>query len=242
MNILPGIKIVGLALYLEKEKALIISDIHIGFEEALNKEGILVPRFQLKSLINELESAIAATHPKRIIINGDLKHEFGTISEQEWRDTLKVLDFLGKNAEEITLLRGNHDTILGPIAGKRNLKTAESLRLGDVLIMHGHRLPEEEDLKGIKKIIIGHEHPAISIRDSIRTELFKCFILGTFNRRKLIVMPSLNLITEGTDILREELLSPFLKKQAIGNFDIYVAADKAYHFGKLKSILKLRNP
>lgn len=242
MEILPGIKIAGLGLYLEKEKALVISDLHIGQEEALNKEGILVPRFQLKRLLDELKSLIEATKPRLIIINGDLKHEFGTISEQEWRDTLKVLDYLGRHTEQLILIKGNHDTILGPIATKREIKTQDSFKLGTTLIMHGHKLPTEAELESVATIIIGHEHPAISIRDNIRSELFKCFLLGNYKRKKLVVMPSLNFVAEGTDILSERLLSPFLNKSAIGNFEAYVAADKSYRFGKLKEILKLRDP
>jgi len=37
MNILPGIKIIDLALYLEKQKTVIIGDLHLGYEEMLNK-------------------------------------------------------------------------------------------------------------------------------------------------------------------------------------------------------------
>ncbi len=242
MDILPKIRIAGLALYLEKEKALIISDTHVGLEEALNREGILVPRLQLKRLVAELGRVLSQVRPKTIIINGDLKHEFGTISEQEWRDALKLLDLLGKNSEELILIKGNHDTILGPLAGKRGLSVVPSLRLGDILITHGHKLPAEKELDGIKTIIIGHEHPAVSVRDGIRSELFKCFLVGKYRGKNLIVMPSMNSITEGTDILKEELLSPFLKNLNMGDFEVYVAADTTYHFRKLKTLQKLRNP
>jgi uncharacterized protein len=237
-EILPDIEIIGLSLYLRKEKALIISDLHIGLEESLNKEGVLVPRFQLKALIQALEEILAKAKPEKIIINGDIKHEFGTISEQEWRDTLKVIDFLGKNSKELILIKGNHDTILGPIAGKRTLKTADHLLLGDIYITHGDRLPEEDnpEFSQAKTIIIGHEHPAVSISEGARSELFKCFLLGSYKKRKLIVLPSFNFVTEGTDILREQLLSPYLT--SIRDFEIYVAADKAYHFGKVGSLLR----
>ena len=60
-----------------------------------------------------------------IIINGDIKHEFGTISEQEWRHTLRLLDFLSRYCDEVILIKGNHDMILGPIAKKRNVKVLE---------------------------------------------------------------------------------------------------------------------
>jgi len=48
-------------------------------------------------------------------------------------------------------------------------------------------------------------------------------------------MPSFCLVTEGTDILKEKLLSPFLD-QDLKNFDVFVVADKVYDFGKLKNL------
>ena len=80
MQVTPNIKIIDLALYLEKFKTLVIADSHIGYEEALNKQGILVPRFQFKELIQRLEKILKKTKPKTIVVNGDIKHEFGTIS------------------------------------------------------------------------------------------------------------------------------------------------------------------
>jgi len=48
-------------------------------------------------------------------------------------------------------------------------------------------------------------------------------------------MPSFNLVSEGTDILKEKLLSPFLH-QNINNFDVYVVEDKVYNFGKVRDL------
>jgi len=42
---------------------------------------------------------------------------------------------------------------------------------------------------------------------------------------------------EGTDILKEQILSPFLQ-QNLDNFDVYVFEDKVYEFGKLKGLRK----
>ena len=60
-----------------------------------------------------------------IIINGDVKHEFGTISESEWRNTIRLLDFLLKHCKEVMLIKGNHDKILGQIAQKRNVSVVD---------------------------------------------------------------------------------------------------------------------
>ena len=224
MKIAKDIEVNDLSLYLVKEKTLVFADFHIGYEEALNKEGILIPRFQLKETLERLERIFLffkrnKKEINKIIINGDLKHEFGTISEQEWRDALKLLDFLNKYCKEIILIKGNHDTILGPIADKRSLKIVDFLKFEDVLIIHGDKINKhiENLIKKAKIIIISHEHPALSLKEGFRVELFKCFLKGKYKKKTLIVQPSFNLVTEGTDVSKEGLLSPFLH-QALGSF------------------------
>ncbi len=229
MEILKNIEIVDLALYLKKEKILIIADLHIGQEEAMNKQGILIPRFQFKEIEKRLKNILDKLEIKRIIINGDLKHEFGIISEQEWRNTLKILD-LCLNYAPVILIRGNHDKIIGPIANKRNVQILESYKTKGITILHGDKLKEIKT----KTIIIGHEHPAITISDKIRKEKYKCFLKGKWKNKNIIVMPSFNQLTEGTDIASQRLLSPFLKN--ISNFEVYVIEDKVYNFGKLKNL------
>jgi putative SbcD/Mre11-related phosphoesterase len=260
MEIVKGIEVIDLALYLKKEKILIIADTHIGYEEALNKQGVLIPRFQFKEIIKRLEKIVGKRKIDKIIINGDIKHEFGRISEQEWRHTLRLLDFLSKYCKEIILVKGNHDTILGPIAEKRKVKVVDCVVISsdgvikplgiksmgikslknNLLIIHGDKI-NENILKIIKKnnikIIIGHEHPAVSIHEGVRTELFKCFLKGKWKKRTLIVQPSFNLVTEGTDIVKEELLSPFLK-QDLSSFECFIVGDKVYEFGKLSKFYK----
>jgi hypothetical protein len=233
MEIEKGIEIVDLALYLKKEKILVLADFHIGYEEALAKQGYLIPRFQFKDFSERLESIFKKAEPEIIVINGDIKHEFGDISEQEWRETLKLIDFLSRKCRKLVLVRGNHDTILGPIAKKRNIETAAEYQTGSILIIHGHKIPRLN--KKTRIIIIGHEHPCISLKEGVKTEKYKCFLKGKFNNKVLIVQPSFNLVTEGTDILQEKLLSPFLQ-QDLGNFNVYIVADKIYEFGKLKNL------
>ena|SRR3989338_7785700 len=262
MEILPNVEIAGLALILDS--SLVISDVHIGYEEALNKQGILIPRIQFGDIVKSIEGILSTIGNKkldRIIVNGDLKHEFGTISEQEWRNTLKFIDLLGKYCKEVILIKGNHDTILGPIARKRNVKVLdyyiiEPLQEKSIneknsilnrtlknlikkpkktLIIHGDKAPDKELLKGVSTIIIGHEHPAVSLKEGPRVEQYKCYLKGKYQGKNLIVQPSFNPIVPGTDVLKEKTLSPFLK-QNLDNFSVYVVEDKVYDFGKLGNL------
>ncbi len=234
MEILKNIEIKDLALYLKKEKILVIGDLHLGYEQSLIEKGILVPKFYFKDLISRLEKILSKVKVDYIVINGDLKHEFGIISREEWKNSLDLIDFLSKYGKLI-LVRGNHDTILKPIAELKKLKINDYYKVNDIYICHGHKLPNDIDFASSKLIIVGHEHPAISLREGAKKELYKCFLFGKFKNKKLIVMPSFDLVTEGSDIFKNEVLSPFLK-QDLKNFDVYIVADKVYKFGELKNI------
>jgi len=236
MNILPNVKIIGLTLFLEKQKILVMADSHIGNEEALNKQGILIPRLQFKEILKQLEPVFKKVKPEMIVMLGDIKHEFGTISRQEWRDTLNLFDYLISKTGKVVLIKGNHDTILGPLAEKKDLAVRDSFFVDNILFCHGHKLLDEksEAFKKAKTIIIGHEHPAIGLRDGPRVEKYKCFLLGKFKGKKLIVMPSFNFVTEGTDVLQEKLLSPFIEN--IHDFEVFVVGDKVYKFGKINKL------
>ncbi len=136
MKILDNLELIPFGIIYKDN--LIIGDLHIGLEEAMNKQGILIPRFQLDDLFKIFNKIFSKRTFKRIIINGDLKHEFGEISKQEWRDTLRVLDYLLEKGEVI-LIKGNHDTILDPIANKKNLKIIDKLDIDNISIVHGDK-------------------------------------------------------------------------------------------------------
>lgn len=235
MQISSGIEIIHTALWLSKEKILVINDLHIGYEEALHKKGILVPKFQLQEIIKEMEKIFRRVKPTKVIINGDLKHEFGTILRQEWNEVLQFLDFCLQHCKEIIIIKGNHDPIITPITNKRDIKVLKEYEIGNSLIVHGDQLVETK----AKRIIIGHEHPAITIREGSKREKYKCFLKGKWKRKELIAAPSFNPLLEGTDILKEELLSPFLDN--LKNFEVYVVSKgEAFGFGKVKDVASSR--
>jgi len=231
MQITPEIQIAGAALYLQQPEILVLNDLHLGYEQVLHLKGILVPRQQLKLVLNKLEKIIKKFKPKKVIINGDLKHEFGKILEREWKEILQFLDFLLKHVEEVIIIQGNHDPVLGPIALKRGVKILPEYLVGNILISHGDELVETS----AKTIIIGHEHPAITLKEHGKVEKFKCFLQGKWQGKTLIVVPSFNPLLEGTDVLEGNFLSPFLKD--VDNFNVYIInEEEIFNFGKIKNL------
>lgn len=252
MELKEGLWLVDLALYLPRSGSLIIADLHLGYEEALAQEGILVPRGHLQGLLERLEGVLTQVDgARRLVINGDLRHQFGPLSFEEWQEARELLSFLSERLEEIVLIEGNHDHDLGlgalaakfPKAKtKVKVKVQRSLREGEFLIIHGDRHPREEELAGTSALIIGHEHPAVGLRNEVtgRIEVYKAFLVGTYRGRELFVQPSFNLLIKGSDITYEEVISPLIDSSKLGELEVWLISDEGqiYHFGKLEELLR----
>ena len=256
VEISKGLFAVGPSLFLKSHSALIFGDVHVGYEEMLNREGFLIPRFHIREVLKIINPIVESLSPEMIVINGDLKHEFGTIYDQEWRDTLKLIDFLSEKVSRkslsgktgLVLVRGNHDTILGPIAAKRNIRVVDSLVIGRNLILHGHKLPDElgedssefasSEFRNCDRIIISHEHPSVTLSKGSRREKFKCFLKCSFRNKELIVLPSLNPLVEGSDVTLERPMSPFI--DSYDPCQLWVLSDKneILPFGTVSSLLE----
>src|SRR3989344_4974026 len=148
MKILENLEAADLAVYLRKEKTLVISDLHLGYEKDLQTKGILVPPFQFKEIKQKLVKIFEKTGKlKYVVINGDLKHEFGRISNQEWKEILELIDFLSENCEKNVTVKGNHDIILDRIKKKRRVQFKKTgFAIGEFYITHGHFIPEKKKI------------------------------------------------------------------------------------------------
>ena len=231
MKIHKNIEIVDLAL--KYKDILILGDLQLGQEEYLNRRGILVPRFQTEDTLNRIRYILDnCIDLKKIVFNGDIKHEFGRISSQEWNSITKLIEEL-IDKYEIIMVRGNHDVLIEHVLKKYNskIKLVDSYVVDNITISHGDKLIS----KPSEVVVIGHEHPAVSFPEKPR-EKYKCFLKGKWKDNTLIVMPSFSMLTIGTDVTNEKFLSPYLKG-SVKYFEVYVVEDKVYHFGKLKNLL-----
>lgn len=225
MKIFENIKIRDFGLYLENYKTLIISDIHIGYEDSLTKKGFMIPKVHFKEFLSRLSNMLV--NVDTVVINGDLKHDFGGISSTEYKESKELFDLL--KGKKIILNEGNHDPVLKFLV--KDIIIQDYCKVGDVLICHGDKIVNEES----KIIIIGHEHAAVGLKEGMRVEKYKCFLKGKYKSKTLIVMPSCNLVVEGTDVIRENKLSPYLQG-SLDNFEVFVISDKVYEFGQLKGL------
>ncbi|BAD85575.1 metallophosphoesterase, calcineurin superfamily [Thermococcus kodakarensis KOD1] len=179
-------------------KNVIIADVHLGYEIAMAKEGFYLPRV-FHDVVRNLKNIIQREKPKGLIINGDFKHSF----VPEWREKTELRTFLEEVSplvSEIVLVRGNHD--VGVLWLKElGVEIVDELEIGRWKLVHGHKLVEGENF------IIGHEHPAIRLRDEVGAVIkVPAFLMG----KHLIVLPAFSPWAYGNDVLRE-IVSPFLK-------------------------------
>jgi hypothetical protein len=228
----PSITLIDCAVYCSESKTLSISDVHLGYEEALHKNGVMTPKFQLKDTKERLQHIFSKVDIETLIINGDLKHAFGKIQESEWSEILKLIDFLLTRVEEIVIVTGNHDVVLGPVLEKRHIKAVHHHVIRDILFAHGDEAIDTD----AKTIIIGHDHPAITVSDGIRNERYKCHVMANYHGKTLIIQPSFHHITIGTDITQQALRSPFIEDTDAQNWHIYIVSDAGdvFDFGGLK--------
>jgi hypothetical protein len=245
MEIFEGIEIIKSfkAIYIRELDLLAISDLQLGEELYLAEEkGIFVPQIQLKEIKNDLQIIFKKVKANRILINGDVKHEFGEASRQEWREVIELVEFLRKKTKEIIVVRGNHDNYLLNIASKINLQVFDPFYLEKgYLFAHGHKkIPYP---KNFHTLIIGHEEPAIILKEGFDRIKIPALLYGKMkNGKRIICLPAFSSLSSGTEVNvvdKGDLLSPILKEDVeIDDLEV-IGIDKevgALKFGKIKDI------
>ena len=183
------------AIYIRADDTLAISDLHLGYEAALQAEHVAMPRFQLEPMLERLEKLLARYNPERIIINGDMKHEFSKNKGQEWDEVETILDMLAYR--EVIIIRGNHDNYLQTILARRNIRMMDHITLpaSQITFLHGHK---NVDSNGMK--IYAHEHPVLRFRDEVGAQVtLPCFLYD--EESQILVMPAFSPLASGTNVI-----------------------------------------
>ena len=207
------------AFFIEDLKAVVIADIHLGYELELREAGINI-RNQTFHLKNTLKKIISETDAERVIIVGDVKHNITG-------PTKALQDFFENLDVEIIAVKGNHDGNLEEFVDFK-VYPPTGIRIGKYGFFHGHCWPDEDVMRA-KYVFMGHLHPEIALTDSIgKVHKYPCHLLGTLNdagKKKFGSDPKLFVISAFNPLVGSALgtpIGPIFKNGLVEDMDVYL--------------------
>lgn len=235
MELTPGI-IASTDRCLIIDGTLIIADLHIGYESALENDGIHLPRMQTRLMSEKLMYLIDKFEIEKVVVLGDFKHEFSRNLSQEWSEVRSLLEMI-KSTAEVVMVRGNHDNYLANIVSKMGIPMVDSFDENGVTFVHGHKD------HGSRPVVMAHEHPSIKIIDSVGAYVkLPCFV--HHERMGITVIPAFSPLALGTDfstVSPDEYLSPILKGKELGEAKIIACSEVGLlPLGRLTDLRGLR--
>jgi uncharacterized protein len=153
------------ALWLERERALIVADLHFEKGSSYARRGQMLPPFDTGETLSRLESDVDALSPRMIVFLGDSFHDAEAESRLCDRDVRRIAALSA--ARTLIWVVGNHD-----IDGPRTLAgdIAASLAIGPFTFVHE---PAPGPAPGE---IAGHLHPCARVRAQGASVRRRCFV------------------------------------------------------------------
>ena len=231
------------AVHDTKNEVTAIADIHLGLEGTATLDGNYVPPVQFSQTKEDLQNAQRQVESSKILVNGDIKNQFSGTRFTESKEVEKFLRFCEDNFEQTILIKGNHDNFLDESLDRFNLELRDQYLSQRTLYVHGHKEIEPENK--VKTIVIGHEHPALELKDEVGvTEKIRCLLHGkTKNGRNIVVLPAFAKASKGTEINNtpeSELLSPVIKNRVEISSLTPVSMERGAPHLKFPELKKLR--
>lgn len=155
-------------IYWEREKILLIADLHLGKATHFRKAGLPVPEAISHTNWDRLISLLLDFEPKRVLVLGDLFHSDYNSEWEELAQLIHQFDHI-----DFELVIGNHDILdlhNYERAGLVSHRTA--LIMPPFLFTHEPTLAEQQGLYNLA----GHIHPCVRLRGKGRQSLrLPCF-------------------------------------------------------------------
>lgn len=189
-------------VFLEREGVLAVSDLHLGYAWAHRFSGQMMP-LQPDGVRERLLELCENYKPRLIAVLGDFVHRAVPVNEVR-EEFLGLVEALRANCG-VKLVLGNHDKGLKKlVGGKGDIEFEDVLRAGRFTLLHGN---ESAEFSGAEMIIMGHEHPAISLGDGVRAAKFPCFLVS----ERVIVLPAFSRWAAGSEFRYHRFMSPLAK-------------------------------
>lgn len=232
VEILPGVRITSdRCLVLDDGPTVVLGDLHLGYERALEQEGMYIPRMNSDSIRDALNDILFRYEPERVVLLGDIKHDFKYSGYEERREVQSVLKLLSEESEVI-VIKGNHDNYLQNAINDLGMLAVEYVDIAGFRLEHGH-----VD-SGVRPVIIGHEHPSVRIPGSVGGGLkMQCFVHARDDG--VIVLPPFSPFSSGNDLVLDEkcVMAPALKASRFADADMYGVTDMGImHLGTLSQV------
>lgn len=232
IRVMPGVTITNdRCLILDDGPTAVIGDLHLGYESALEGEGMFIPRINTESIREALNRLIDRYEPERIVLLGDIKHDFTHSSYQSREDVKSIVRLIGEAAEAI-VIKGNHDNFL------QNILTSVGVNALDHTDIMGFRLEHGHVDSGIRPVIIGHEHPSVKIPGELSGSMkLQCFVVD--EEEGVIVLPPFSPFASGNDLNPgpDAVMAPALKTCDPCKADVYGVSDLGLmELGKLADV------
>jgi len=223
--------------YIQSLEMLVCTDLHLGYEGAMSKNGMLLPKANLKNILASIDEAIKLTGAKHLLVDGDIKNEFSGVEVEEFNELYDFIHFISQKGLSLTLIKGNHDNFVERYKSAFSFEVyRQQHRYGNYLFFHGEEMPQS--LGDASMLIMGHEHPAITVYTSAgKAERIRCFLIGSYKGRELMVLPAMSYYSPGTSVNvvpKEELLAPMFKHVKVDDMTaIAVGYGSTINFGKI---------
>lgn len=224
----------GPALLLKRSiSVLVIADIHLGVESALDCTGWHL-KSNSESRLQRILACIDAADPDLLVILGDLKHSVPRITWQEHTELPEFLDALRRKVD-ILLLPGNHDAGIERYMGPEEIMNKNGAVIDGTGYLHGHTYPSPE-LAG-HLILAGHHHPVLHLYDEVGCSLrgTPAYLLSEVNEKqlrmeetdtptRLLLVPAFYEYAGGIDIrtIPESGISPFSRSIRIDTAEVFL--------------------
>lgn len=192
------------AAWFENERVLAVADLHLGYAWAHRLSGQLMPITPTNDTLERLAELQRDYEPGEIVVLGDIVHRAMALSvlEEEIRDLYDTLSPRSK----LTFLAGNHDRDLQRVLMEWQLpiELQPSRQIDGHTLVHGD-VVAEGPANGC--VVMGHEHPAISIGDGVTTsQKCPCFLVSD----AVMVLPAFSRWAAGTNVR----VYPFMSETA----------------------------
>lgn len=188
----PGLEqiIAGMKMYLlpekviwiPEQKALLLSDLHLGKVDHFRKNGLAIPHAAGKSDLDLLSRLIERYDVHHFYLLGDLFH---SEHNAEWD---RFTAWSTKQYASLYLIEGNHDILSEEQYNACGLEVLPQLALEGLLLSHE---PLEDIPAGFFNIA-GHIHPGIRLHGKGRQSLrLPCF----FKQPRQLILPAFGSFT-----------------------------------------------